>query len=96
MAKGGSGKAAAFDAGVYAESDLQQTKAASAVDYFERELAKAEDAVSRVEGKVERQERHLESAQQSLRDAEAERDSLQAELDNARSQLEELVNAEVQ
>lgn len=93
------GKAAAFDASVYTEerteTSQRETKTASAVEYFERELAKMDNAVERLQEKKEKIQRHADAVDEEIAETVAARNELQAELESAQSQLEEIVSAEV-
>lgn len=94
------GDAAAFDASVYSDSretapSLRESKSASAVEFFGRELEKAEVDVVAAQKKVETQQFHLDGAVESARKVEEKRDQLRNDLEAAQSQLEEMVDAEV-
>lgn len=83
---------AAFDASVYSEelqtSTLRETKTAAAVDYFERELEKANEALERLDEKREKFQAHVDGVDMAIEEKKEERDRLQVDLDRANESLE--------
>ena len=82
---------AAYDAAIYSDEPQQvgsvrEQKILGAVDYFGREVAKAESDIEKLEQKVAKLEERLADAKAAVETKKEELDLLTAELDSVRSQ----------
>ena len=84
----------AFDASVYTENrevtSVRELKAASAVEYLDRELAKANETVERLEEKVNKMQERLDDAKAARDEAKRACDQFTSDLERARHQRDEL------
>lgn len=76
-------RAAAHDAAVQLDPDVQRRKDAAAVDYYRREVAAAEDAVGRLEDKAARLRKQADAAGSAVKAAKADADAAKKRLADA-------------